>query len=369
MTRRAAIVVVSLVVAALVGVGADDRAVVAAAPEADARPRPPGRARDHEAGGAAEGSQADEGRPRAARSRSCATASTGSASPSRRSARRATTRSRSRSRASRIPRPPPRSSARRPSSSSTTSRRASSRRRSTSSGNPVARASVYDLLAGQQALVKGNADQWWLFDKKKKLVVGPVVDQGRRRLRKYDGKLPAGYKLFGTPHGHRRRSRAACRPSSARASADARPATRTTCFKYDPPTVPQMTGADLKLSGTRQDFDTTTQPADRARSSSRRRAATASRRSRGPSTSAASFATRPQHFAIVLDREIRSWPQIDYTDGIARRRHLRRTPRSRASARSRRRRTSRSCSRPAPCPSSSSPSTRPRSRRRSARTR
>ena len=23
----------------------------------------------------------------------------------------------------------------------------------------------------------------------------------------------------------------------------------------------------------------------------------------------------PQHFAIVLDREIRSWPQIDYTDG------------------------------------------------------
>ena len=24
--------------------------------------------------------------------------------------------------------------------------------------------------------------------------------------------------------------------------------------------------------------------------------------------------TRPQHFAIVLDREIRSWPQIDYTD-------------------------------------------------------
>ena len=30
-------------------------------------------------------------------------------------------------------------------------------------------------------------------------------------------------------------------------------------FKYSPPDVPEMTGSDLKLSGTRQDFDTQTQ--------------------------------------------------------------------------------------------------------------
>ena len=41
-------------------------------------------------------------------------------------------------------------------------------------GNPQPRDSVYDLLAGQQALVKGDSDQWWVFDKKKKLVAGPV---------------------------------------------------------------------------------------------------------------------------------------------------------------------------------------------------
>jgi len=41
-------------------------------------------------------------------------------------------------------------------------------------GNPQPRASVYDLLAGQQAIVKDSSDQWWVFDKKKKLVVGPV---------------------------------------------------------------------------------------------------------------------------------------------------------------------------------------------------
>ena len=38
-------------------------------------------------------------------------------------------------------------------------------------GNPQPRSSVYDLLAGQQAIVKDKSDQWWVFNKKKKLVV------------------------------------------------------------------------------------------------------------------------------------------------------------------------------------------------------
>ena len=67
-------------------------------------------------------------------------------------------------------------------------------------GNPIARASVYDLLAGQQAIVKGKSDQWWVFDKKKKLVVGPVSSK-EKALAKYNGELPAGFKLFGTPNG------------------------------------------------------------------------------------------------------------------------------------------------------------------------
>ena len=67
-------------------------------------------------------------------------------------------------------------------------------------GNPQPRSSVYDLLAGQQAIVKDKSDQWWVFDKKKKLVVGPVSSK-EKALAKYDGKLPDGYKLFGTPNG------------------------------------------------------------------------------------------------------------------------------------------------------------------------
>ena len=63
-------------------------------------------------------------------------------------------------------------------------------------GNPQARSSVYDLLAGQQAIVKDKSDQWWVFDKKKKLVVGPVSSK-EKALAKYNGELPAGFKLFG----------------------------------------------------------------------------------------------------------------------------------------------------------------------------
>ena len=69
------------------------------------------------------------------------------------------------------------------------------------SGNPVARGSVFDLLAGQQALAAtGSPDQWWLFNKQKKLVAGPVATK-EAALRKRGGKLPEGFKLFATPPG------------------------------------------------------------------------------------------------------------------------------------------------------------------------
>ena len=76
-----------------------------------------------------------------------------------------------------------------------------------------------------------------------------------------------------------------------------------------------------------------------------------------------------QHFAIVLDREIKSWPPIDWHAVPGRHLRLERRPDHGHRRRSRRRRTSRSSSRPVRCRSSSSRSTRPRSRRRSARTR
>ena len=75
-----------------------------------------------------------------------------------------------------------------------------------------------------------------------------------------------------------------------------------------------MTGEDLRLNGTRQDFDTqggnqpivTMQFTDAGGDKFQR--ITREEHTRGRLRNA------PQHFAIVLDREIQSWPQIDYTD-------------------------------------------------------
>jgi len=178
-------------------------------------------------------------------------------------------------------------------------------------GNPQPRASVYDLLAGQQAIVKDSSDQWWVFDKKKKLVRGPVSSK-EKALAKYNGELPAGYKLFGTPNGTVVIS---CGVQAVVCPGVGTPTGNSYyLFKYDPREVPQMTGADLKLSGTRQDFDTTTnQPIVSLqftnKGSDRFQEITRAEYVRGKLRNA------PQHFAIVLDREIRSWPQIDYTDG------------------------------------------------------
>jgi SecD/SecF fusion protein len=87
-------------------------------------------------------------------------------------------------------------------------------------------------------------------------------------------------------------------------------------FKYEPPEIPQLTGEDLKLSGTRADFDTSPGGAGRPIVTMEFTGAGADKFEeitrniwiRGRLKQA------PQHFAIVLDREIKTFPQIDYTD-------------------------------------------------------
>jgi SecD/SecF fusion protein len=193
-------------------------------------------------------------------------------------------------------------------------------------GNPVATPTIYALLAGQQALVKnGQSDGWYLFDKNKKLVVGPVATADRA-LKKFDGKVPAGYKLFGTPVNMAVISCPAGQfcPGATAAEAEQR---LYYLVRYEPPTVPEMTGADLKLSGTRQDFDTspggggrpivtmqfTNKGADKFADITRTLAVRGKQRfNLAGGQGQADFYN--QHFAIVLDREIRSWPSIDFTE-------------------------------------------------------
>ncbi|MDX6427585.1 MAG: SecD/SecF fusion protein, partial [Gaiellaceae bacterium] len=79
--------------------------------------------------------------------------------------------------------------------------------------------------------------------------------------------------------------------------------------RYGP--YPNLTGKELNLSGTRQDFDPSTgEPVVLIQFNSAGNKAfanvTKNEAVRG------SIKQAPQHFAIVLDNEIRSWPQIDY---------------------------------------------------------
>ena len=207
---------------------------------------------------------------------------------------------------------------------------------------PQAQDSLYSLLAGQQALVDKNAETtWYLFDDKKKVRAGPTRE--RAGLLQTDaveeagekGALPKGWRIFGVPP---KTVVLSCGIGEVVCPGEggANP-THDSYYliRYDPSNadpdkvVPEMTGADLKLSGTRQDFDTTSgQPivtmqftndgGDKFGNITNREAD----RGRGLyNISGGGGDPDPyfQHFAIVLDRQIKSWPSIDfeqYPNGI-----------------------------------------------------
>ena len=186
---------------------------------------------------------------------------------------------------------------------------------------PVAKSSVYDLLAGQQALAaKGTPEQYWLFNKQKKLVVGPVSTK-TAALAKYSGKVPEGYKLFAVPPGTVVISCGVGEVVCPGVQQSNPTSNSFYLFKHSPPDVPEMTGSDLKLSGTRQDFDTQTQApivtmqftkqgAKKFAEITRREA----QRGKLLSNTIGQGQKIEQHFAIVLDREIKSWPSIDWEE-------------------------------------------------------
>jgi SecD/SecF fusion protein len=181
-------------------------------------------------------------------------------------------------------------------------------------GNPVPFSRLYDLLARVQAQARrGTPGQWYVFDAKRKLVAGPVSTRAGA-LSPFDGKVPKGGKLFGVPE---RMKVVTCGANAVVCPPGNQGNLRSFyLFKFEPPTVPQMTGADLKLSGTRADFDTSPGASGApivtmeftGAGSDKFKDITRAEWIRGR------IRQTPQHFAIVLDGEIRTWPQIDYTD-------------------------------------------------------
>ena len=194
------------------------------------------------------------------------------------------------------------------------------------SRQPVATAKLYDLLAGQQALAaRGEPDTYYVFRQQgKKLVRGPVATR-EAALSKWDGELPAGHKLFAVPP---ETVVVECGPGEVVCPgvAELEPTTNSYyLLRFTPPDVPEMTGEDLDLEGTRQDFDTTTgEPivlmdftddgADTFEEITRDVAQRGRLLFNTVGGGQGDYRNFLQHFAIVLDREIKSWPTIDFEE-------------------------------------------------------
>ena len=182
---------------------------------------------------------------------------------------------------------------------------------------PVATPSLFNLLAGQQAKAKlGQPTAFYLFGKNKRLLAGPATTRARLFNSK-NPKIPKGGKVFAVPA---ETVVITCTPTTQNPCPGNASVGQTYyyLFKYDPTNpdenkrIPEMTGADLKSSGTQADFDQFGQAIVRLSFTSKGNKAfqriTRELYQRGR------LYKQPQQFAIVLDRDIKSWPQIDYTD-------------------------------------------------------
>jgi SecD/SecF fusion protein len=202
--------------------------------------------------------------------------------------------------------------------------------------NPIPSGSLYDLLASVQSQTRtGTPEQFYLFNtKSKKVVAGPkptraalleasavkrlTKERAKGKAAKKEGGVPAGHKIFGVPQNT---VVIRCGPDAGfcpGVNATPPPEMYYYLFKYRPndreQPIPEMTGKDLKLSGTRQDFDTqrggapivTMQFTDDG--AGKFHDITRGLAQRG------NLRGTNQSFAIVLDREIKSFPTVDFQE-------------------------------------------------------
>jgi SecD/SecF fusion protein len=183
------------------------------------------------------------------------------------------------------------------------------------------------LLVAENKLKEGETPTaWYLFSKDKKRLAGPADEKEALLDDVEGGKAPAGSTFYAVPEG---RIVLSCgRSAVVCPGVGESPPSRTYYYLFEfRPTdpedpVPEMTGRDLRLRGTRQDFDPqTNQPivtleftdkgGEKFHDITRELAQRGRRQAnllRIPDEQAF------QHFAIVLDNEIRSWPSINFRD-------------------------------------------------------
>jgi SecD/SecF fusion protein len=212
---------------------------------------------------------------------------------------------------------------------------------------PVASPSLFDLLSAPQTRVlaaKGTPSQWYLFDSQKVVRAGPTPTEqallatqvvqnpvAKHGLGKH---IPKNWTIVKVPENT---VVVSCAVASGNCLS-AQPITSKTGFyllqhrlpdKSGQNGIPEMTGSELVLSGTRADIDPQTsapvvlmQFTGKGKSIfhtiTRREAQRGALVCQGR-TDSTSVGNCAQHFAIVLDRQIQSVPYIDFArnpDGI-----------------------------------------------------
>ncbi|MBA3383974.1 MAG: protein translocase subunit SecD [Actinobacteria bacterium] len=197
---------------------------------------------------------------------------------------------------------------------------------SISRGTPIPTEQLYNLLVGQQSSIQeGGGKEWRVFDvKTKKVIAGIFPTKAAAENSKKFKEGGEDVRALGVPKNRivitcSAASAVVCPPGSG---APVPGVTYYYLFKYQPlnaeKPIPEMKGIDLKLSGTRSDFDTTTgepivlmqftKDGTKKFGEITRELALRGKR--------VSFGGQDQfqNFAIVLDNEIRSWPSIDFNE-------------------------------------------------------
>ena len=201
----------------------------------------------------------------------------------------------------------------------------------TQDGFPVPSATLYPILKGIQDQVEGNGDPtaWYAYDDTLTRIAGPEPTEEELLRQLPDGELPEGGEILAVPGN---RIIITCGPPTDVCPGGVGSPRRTFyyLFEYRPndpvDPVPEMTGEDLELRGTRSDFGQAGEPivtlqftdegGDKFHEITRELA----RRGQIRTDELASPEPILQSFAIVLDGEIRSFPTIDFIqnpDGIA----------------------------------------------------
>ena len=183
---------------------------------------------------------------------------------------------------------------------------------------------LFPLLKSEDELKGGAANAWYLYSQDRKRLAGPAETKQVLLDRLPNGAAPEGATFYAVPAD---RILLTCGADAVVCPGGARPSrTWYYVYQYRPDAqqnpIPELTGEDLKASGTRQDFGQQGEPVVLLEFTSaggdKFHDITRELSIRGANL--ANLAGQPgnpnfaQHFAIVLDDEIRSFPRIDFTD-------------------------------------------------------